>query len=148
MSEAAFGLLIGGFLPAVILGFFAVCTKFSSLQGLSTSFYILFVGISVTVVGAVASVLFRSNNAGFSVKGMLYACLAGVYWALSMMLMNIVITRYNIGISKLIPLVNMNTLTSVALGLWIFAEWKTAHLGPLTAGALLITLGGIIISRS
>jgi hypothetical protein len=42
----------------------------------------------------------------------------------------------------------MNTLISVLLALWVFAEWKQVKVPQLLIGTLLIMAGGIMVAKS
>lgn len=54
--------------------------------------------------------------------------------------------RYDAAVSQLAPLYNMNTLVAVLLGLLVFAEFRDVQVLRLAAGALLIVLGGWLVS--
>jgi hypothetical protein len=42
----------------------------------------------------------------------------------------------------------MNTLITVLLALWVFAEWKTVHIPQLLLGSILIVIGGTLVARA
>ena len=148
MSSNTLGLLIGGLAPALLFGVFAILTKASTQHNLGSSFYIIIVGISCIILG-LGSIPFFSENLGkISPQGIMFAGLGGLAWALGMFLVNVAIARFNTPISLLAPIYNMNTLVSIVLGLWIFAEWRNVSMPKLMLGSFLITLGGVILSRA
>lgn len=148
MSSNTLGLLVGGLAPALLFGVFAILTKASTQYNLGSSFYIIVVGISCIILG-LGSVPFFSENLGkISPQGTIFAGLGGLAWALGMFLVNVAIARFDTPISLLAPIYNMNTLVSIVLGLWIFAEWRNVSMPKLMLGSFLITLGGVILSRA
>lgn len=56
--------------------------------------------------------------------------------------------NFNVPISQLVPLYNMNTLVAVVLALIIFAEWRDLHAIKLLSGSALIVLGAILVANS
>lgn len=48
--------------------------------------------------------------------------------------------------SKLVPFFNMNTLVSVALILWIFAEWQSVNVLKFLIGVIFVVLGGTLVA--
>jgi transporter family protein len=72
--------------------------------------------------------------------------LFGSLWALGSGCVVIALYRYEAALSKLAPLYNTNTLVAIVLSLIIFAEWQQVDLVKLLGGAVLIVLGGILVS--
>jgi len=58
------------------------------------------------------------------------------------------LVKHDAPISIIVPLFNMNSLVSVLLGLWIFAEWRDVNTVKLLAGTVLITAGGTLVATS
>jgi uncharacterized membrane protein len=148
MSSNTLGLLVGGLAPALLFGVFAILTKASTEHNLGSSFYIIIVGISCIILGLGSIPFFNENLGKISPQGIMFAGLGGLAWALGMFLVNVAIARFNTPISLLAPIYNMNTLVSIVLGLWIFAEWRNVSMPKLMLGSFFITLGGVILSRA
>lgn len=146
MVKQNLGILIGGVLPALVYGAVGVMQKSCNQMGISPSLYMIGSGIGVVLLG-VAIHLF---NPGFvlSVKSGILAILIGAFWALGMTLVAVAINTYHVPVSKLAPLYNMNTLITVILGLILFAEFKDVNTVKLISGAILITVGGILVANA
>lgn len=147
MSNATSGLLVGGIIPALLFGLFAVLTKASSQQGLQTSPYLIAVGLAIAAVGVLSGPLLGGLGP-LSGKSVGLGFAAGLFWGLGMLLVSIALVKLAAPISQLVPLYNMNTLVAVLIGLWAFAEWRDLQLGWLLGGTVLITVGGLMVSRA
>lgn len=146
MSSKATALFIGGFLPAFIYGGSAIFQKFSTSAGINISTYLVAVGIGVAVAGL--GFYFFDNTVSFSIKASAYASLFGLTWGLASGLVAYSLLHFNIPISQLVPLYNMNTLVAVLLALIIFSEWKDLHTVKLLAGSVLIVIGAIFVASA
>lgn len=114
----------------------------------STSFaiYLISVGIAVIVTGS--TILFFTRDKSFTFLGSSLAFLGGLTWAIGVFGALYAINRFDTPLSKLAPLFNMNTLFTVLLALWIFAEWKQVKVPHLLMGSFLIVIGGVLVSKS
>lgn len=148
MPNNLLGILIGGLIPALLFGLFAILTKASTQQELNTSIYIITVGFACIILGLLSLPLLSDSPGKISPVGVTYAACGGLAWAGGMVLVNVALSRFQAPIALLAPLYNMNTLVAVLLGLWIFAEWRGVSTPTLMLGAFLITLGGIIVSKA
>jgi drug/metabolite transporter (DMT)-like permease len=148
MSSNTLGLIIGGLAPALLFGVFAILTKASTQYNLGSSFYLVAVGISCVILGLFSIPILPNNISKLPLQGIAFAALGGLAWGLGMLLVNVALSRFNTPISLLAPVYNMNTLVSIVLGLWIFAEWRNVSMPTLMIGTFLVTLGGIILSRA
>ena len=146
MSSKATALLIGGFLPAFIYGGSAIFQKFSTNIGISISSYLVAVGLGVAIAGL--GFYFFENTVPFSFKASSFAGLFGLTWGVASGLVAYSLLRFNIPISQLVPLYNMNTLIAVLLALVIFSEWKDLHTIKLIAGSVLIVIGAIFVANA
>lgn len=145
MSRHQLALLIGGFVPAILLGLSGVCQKMSTSQGIGTGPLLIVIGLTSTVVG----VLFCSDgDVTWTLRGFTYACLFGVCWATATGCIGIALKKYGAQISQLVPLYNLNTLVAVIIGLIAFAEWRTVQPLRISLAAALIVAGGILASKS
>ncbi|MFA7681426.1 MAG: hypothetical protein WCX61_00145 [Candidatus Peribacteraceae bacterium] len=146
MTPQTIGLLVGGVVPAILFSFSNIFMKASMEQGSSFPFYLLSVGLAVVLTSVV--LLFVFHDRTITTSGALYAFGSGASWAIGISCAIFALHHFGSPLSKLVPIFNMNTLFSVLLALWIFAEWKTTHVPQLLVGSVLIVLGGVIVSRA
>ena len=146
MTSKLTALLIGGFLPAFIYGGSAIFQKLSTNVGISISTYLVAVGIGVVVAGL--GFHFFGNSVPFSIKASSYAGLFGLTWGIASGLVAYSLLHFDIPISQLVPLYNMNTLIAVLLALLIFSEWKDLNTIKLLAGSALIVMGAIFVANA
>jgi uncharacterized membrane protein len=146
MSTKTIALLLGGFLPALIYGGSALFQKVSTNLGISLSAYLVATGIGVVIVGVGYSIF--ENSFAFSIKSGLYAGAFGLTWGIASALVAYTLLNYEVSISQLVPLYNMNTLVAVILALIIFSEWKDVDILKLLSGAILIVVGAVLVANS
>jgi len=146
MSNQTYGMLIGGLLPALCFALSNVFSKPANTSGLGLGIYIVVIGLSVTLAGAVIYLVHPQPT--YSVRGLLFASGVGFAWACGAAGVGYALTHYEMTLSRLVPLFNMNTLFSVLIGLWVFAEWKDVQALKLLAGAALIVLGGSLVATA
>ena len=146
MTSKSTALLLGGFLPALIYGGSAIFQKMSTNLGISLSAYLVATGIGVAIVG-VGFYLF-DNSFDFSIKSGLYAGVFGLTWGIATGLVAYTLLNFEVSISQLVPLYNMNTLVAVLLALIIFSEWKDIHTIKLLTGSALIVAGAILVANA
>ncbi len=146
MDNKTLAIVLGGVLPALMLGVAGIFQKFSTNNGIGAGPFLVGVGLTTVVVGAVFTVVEKQvaltgQSAGFTL-------LYGLVWATATGFIAISLSRYGGQISQLVPLYNMNTLVAVLLGLVIFAEWRTVDPRKLVMAAILIVAGGVLASRA
>ena len=146
MSVKTTALVIGGFLPAFIYGGSALFQKLSTNVGISISAYLIAVGIGVATAGI--GFYFFDNPTAFSMKASFYAAMFGLTWGIASGLVAYSLLTFNVPISQLVPLYNMNTLVAVLLALFIFSEWKDLNTAKLILGSVLIVVGSIFVSNA
>ena len=144
MSPQVLGLVIGGLLPAIFFGLFAIFSKSSNSLGIALGYYLLLLGLAVVLIGFACLLIFPDRVISFA-SGR-DAFLSGCTWAIGSALVAIALSRYHVPISQLVPLYNMNTLVAVLLGLWIFSEWQDINFTKLFTGSLLIIIGGTLVA--
>jgi glucose uptake protein GlcU len=146
MSQQSVGIILGGIVPAVLLGIFAVFQKKSTLEGLGPGLILVVIGVCAILVGLVFAFGFKELN--LPPKGVAFAALSGLFWSVATGLILIAISRLKAPISSLVPLFNMNTLVAVVLSLVVFSEWKSVNSPKLLFAAVLIIVGGVLASTS
>lgn len=146
MTSSHWAMLIGGIIPAVFFGVSGAFAKSSNQAGIGTGLYLVCIGLSVTLVGVCYYLLVPDRS--ISLRSGLFASLVGLTWAIAAGMVALVLTRYGVPVSKLAPLYNMNTLVTVLIGLFLFAEWKDVQALKLLLGTGFVVLGGIIVANS
>lgn len=140
------GYLLGGIIPAVLLGIYSVLQKAATKQGISPGILLVVMGVQIVIIGLVYSFVFKEYN--LTLKSGIIASCTGIVWACATCFISVALAKYNMPISNLVPLFNMNTLVAVCLGLIVFAEWKNVNLLRLFAASVLIVIGGILATRA
>lgn len=144
MSPQLSGLLVGGLLPALFYGVSNIFAKTSSNAGMSVGGHLFFIGIAVSVMGVLFNLVFPGNIPSVAVA--VSSSMQGVLWALGTGCVVLGLLKYQAPLAKLVPLFNMNTLVTAGLALVIFAEWRDADPIRLVVGAVLIVVGGVLVS--
>ena len=146
MDQKALAIVLGGVLPAILLGMAGIFQKFSTNGGIGTGPFLIGVGVTTVIVGGVFLLVEKQTAVSLQSGG--FTVLFGLFWAISTGFVAISLSRYGAQISQLVPLYNMNTLVAVILGLVIFAEWRHVDPWKLLAAAILIVAGGVLASRA
>ena len=146
MDHKTLAIVLGGVLPAILLGIAGIFQKFSANGGIGTGPFLIGVGLTTVVVGGVFVVV--EKQAVITGQSAAFTLLYGLVWATATGFVAISLSRYGGQISQLVPLYNMNTLVAVLLGLVIFAEWRNVDSWKLLAAAVLIVAGGVLASRA
>ena len=146
MRPELIGLIVGGLLPPIFYALVGNFTKSSTDAGIDLANYLLVVGLGVVDVGI--GMLFYVDEKTLSVKSGLYAFSTGASWAVGMALFSLVLMKYNMPVSRLVPLHGLTPLITVLLAFLLFAEWKEVDVGRILLGSALIVVGGIIVSRT
>ncbi|MCO5247247.1 MAG: hypothetical protein M9927_26065, partial [Anaerolineae bacterium] len=115
MSARVIAILLGGVLPALLLGLTGVFQKLSTNARIGTGPFLIGVGITTAIVGGGFMLLERDATIGQ--KSALYTVLFGLVWAIAIGCIAIALRRFDGQISQLVPLYNMNTLVAVLIGL-------------------------------
>ena len=146
MSENSIGLVVGGVLPAILLGLFAVMQRVSVNEGARPASLLLFAAVGILLV---AGVLYATGTeAPINPRLSVAAVATGIVWAVATACIAIAQARFRTPLVQLVPLFNMNTLVAVVLGLIIFAEWNAVRLPRLLIGSVLIVAGGTLVASA
>lgn len=146
ISNQNLGILLGGVLPALLFGFFAITMKAGATYKISTPFYLVLIGLSIALLGVLSWNYFPRSS--YSPLGIVFMVVAGLLWGLGTLFVNFAIIKFNTPISLLVPLYNTNTLVAVLGGLLIFQEWRSVNSYPLFIGTFLIVVGSMILSKA
>lgn len=147
MSSQTIGVLIGGLVPAILFGIVNVISKASAQPGMNAGVYMMYAGVGVVIAGLLLS-RFQPEAASLLSSTQAYALAFGLLWGLSSGLIMFSITRFQVPMSKLVPLFNMNTLVAVSIILIVFSEWKSVNLLTLIIGAIFTVIGGTMVGLS
>lgn len=146
MTQSMAAIIVGGILPAVFFGVSGALAKSSTQAGIGTGLYILCIGAAVALVGCVFCLFIPDRT--INMRSGLFASLVGITWAFAAGFVAISLARYGVPVSKLAPIYNMNTLVTVVIGLFVFAELTDVNAWKLVSGALLIVAGGMLVANS
>lgn len=144
MSSQLLGLLIGGILPALFYGISNLFAKASTNAGMSVGGQLIVIGLAISAMGLLFNQVLPGNIP--SLAAIASSTMQGLCWALGTGCVVLGLLKYQTPLSKLVPLYNMNTLVTAGLALVIFLEWREANPTQLLLGAILIILGGILVS--
>ncbi len=146
MTSNLLGLIVGGLLPAVFYGVSAVFAKSSANAGIPVGWHLFWVGLAISMTGVILQGFFPGEAP--SRLAIASSSLQGTLWGLGTGCVVLGILKFQAPLAKLVPLYNMNTLVTVGLALVVFAEWQQAKPIQLLMGAILIVIGGIVVSRA
>ena len=146
MTQHTVGLVVGGVIPAVLLGCFAILQKLSVNLGSTPASLLLFVGVSVTVVALTLGAI--GGFGPVTLPASIAALATGVVWSVAIALIAVAQGRFGAPVVQLVPLFNMNTLVAVLLGFIVFAEWRGVRVPRLLIGSILIVIGGSLVATS
>ena len=146
MTTKSLALLLGGILPALIYGGSAIFQKMSTNLGISLAAYMVATGLGITLVGVAYYLL--EGSFSFSIKSSLYAGMFGMSWGIATGLVAYALLNFDVSISQLVPLYNMNTLVAVLLALMIFSEWKDVNTIKLLSGSIFIVIGAVLVANA
>ena len=140
------GIVVGGFLPAVLYGTAGILQKAAQRAGAGLGPYLLCVGAGVITVGAVAT--WCHPDRGLPARAAGFAVAMGVAWGAGTWLVALALSRYAVPIAKLAPLYNLNTVIVVLFGLVLFLENRDVAVGRLISGTVLVVLGATFVARA
>ena len=148
MSNNTLGIILGGLIPALFYGVFAITMKAGAGYKISTSSYLIIIGLVICLTGLLVKPLLNETETSLNPMAIAFSVGSGILWALGTALVNYSIIRFDTPIAILTPLYNMNTVVAVLGGMIVFSEWKTVNSVPVIFGTLLVVCGGILLSRA
>ena len=146
MSARLITILLGGAIPALLLGFMGILQKLSVTGGASVGAYLILFGIASVIGGLVANFVFP--GAFGTARPLAFAFIAGLGFSIATALISFVLVRYQAPISQLAPVVNANALVTVLVGLLVLREVQYVEVTRLLIGSVLILLGVIFVSSA
>lgn len=145
MSNQTLGILLGGVVPAVFLALFNIFMKYSTRHDTSGFYFMLFVGLSVSII--CGALILITGDRAITLHGFGFAVGSGVLWVTSISLIFYALSKYNTPLSKISPIFNANTMLVVLISLVVFSEWQEVNLPKTIAATLMIIGGSILISQ-
>lgn len=146
MRPEIIGIIVGGLIPAVLFGLGNVMVKGAEESGIGTGAILIAASIGYFIAGILFLLLEKTPLISVRVTALSIAM--GLAWGLGTGLVAFALARYGSSVAVLTPLYNTNALITVALGLWIFAEWKEVHVPTLLIGTILTVVGGVLVARA
>lgn len=146
MRPEHLGLVIGGLIPALFYGIDGTSSKLASRAGISWAPLMLVTGLAVVAVGAIG--LLFDDARRVSLAGAGFAALKGVMWASGCVLVIVGIARFEVPLSKLVPLYSLSTVFAVTASLILFREHLAVDLPRLLIGTLLAIAGAALVATS
>jgi transporter family protein len=139
-------LLIGGVVPAILLGSGTVLMKLSLRNGISLPLYLVVVGSAVLLYGTVATFFSEAKTITASSAG--FALGMGLAWSTAVFCMSYGMSVLKLPVSIIAPLTNSNALIAVALGAIVLGEWKDLNFTKVICGTIFIVVGASIVSTA
>lgn len=136
-------IILGGIIPMFLYGLMVFPIKLLSGK-LHFSFYILFTGIGVTLVG-LFSVFFFSGKTEMDLTKIALGLFNGFLWGMGTLCVLLALLKPKATIAQLAPIYNMNTLIAVLIGIIVFAEWQNVVVWKILLGTFLILTGSWFI---
>ena len=146
MSPQQLGLIIGGLLPALFYGVSSVFAKVSTTAGMPVGPHLICIGVAISLVGVGMQQVLPGPYP--STGAIVSSSMLGLLWGLGTGCVALGLIKYQVPLSKLVPLYNMNTLITVVLALIVFLEWKSVDPVKLSIGAVLVIVGGLLVSQA
>jgi uncharacterized membrane protein len=146
MTDKSMGVVLGGLLPALCFGVASVLMKMAARAGIGPGPYVLSLAAGVALYGSFTALTQPGRVA--TTRGVVFALLTGLVWALGMALIQIALTRHHAAISQIVPLHMLNLAVTIALGFVLFAEARDLDAGRLVIGAILIGIGAVLVARA
>lgn len=142
MTPAA--LLIGGLIPAVLLGLGTVLMRASLAAGAGIAGFLAVTGTTVALIG-IASLCITAAPLP-PPNAILLAMLMGLGWSGAITCMAYGLSVLHLPVAVIAPLTNSNALIAVTLGAILFAEWQDLKMPLVVLGTLLICAGATAVS--
>lgn len=142
----AFGIIIGGIIPAVFLGLGTVLMRASMSAGMTIPMYLAVVGTTIAAIGWSAALI--GAGGVITVRAGLFAGFMGLTWSIAIACIAYGFGTLRLPVSIVAPLTNSNALVALLVGAIAFSEWKTINITSATIGTLFICAGATIVSVS
>ena len=122
MSKQWMAILIGGLLPAILLGVSGVLQKTASRTGIAPGPYLIIIGLVVVVAGWVVTLMQR--DVSLTSSGAVQTAGFAILWSAGIIGIMLGLGEYEGQVCVIVPLYNMNSLVAVGIGLVLLGEWQ------------------------
>ena len=139
------GIVVGGIVPAILIGVALIFLKLSAESGLSSGIGMVLTGVGVSIIGAIGYLI--SGGVVVS-KGIVFSLLVGLFWGLGTMLMGIAVEKFSLPMSVAASLAATNILVVTAISVIFLGEGANISLPKLILGVLLVVAGSILVTTS
>jgi uncharacterized membrane protein len=146
MTPKQLALLVGGVLPAFLLGFAGIFQKLAMNGSMGTGPFLIVTGATTMIVGGIFTLC--ENDGTHAPRAVGYTVLFALMWGSASGLISLALRKLGGQMSQLVPLYNMNTLIAVLAGLMMLSEWRTVSPPRILLAAAMIIVGGILAARS
>ena len=146
MRTQTIGILFGGVLAALFFGLSGAFVKAATQAGIGTGLFLFCSGLGTALAGLLLFLFLPDKT--FSFRSATFSWLVGSSWALGAGLVAFAIAKYDMPISKLVPIYNTNTLITVLIGFVVFLEWRDVNPTKLLLGAVLVLVGTTLVATS
>lgn len=147
MRPEALGLIIGGLVPACLYGLTNLAGRAGMQTSMGAPLFLICAAIGVCLGGG-ALYWWQPTGGAISWRSCWIAIGYGSSWSIASGLVLLAHSRYNVPMSKLIPLFNLNTIVSVVLLLLIYREWEGVSIIRLILGTIFATIGATLVALS
>ena len=139
-------IIIGGLIPALLIGVCAILMKLSLKGGISLPIYLSIVGGTIMLCGLCGVFFASDRSVNWTSTG--WAMSMGATWALATYCMIYAVDELKLPVSVMAPLTNSNAIVAVIIGAIVFAEWKDLNMTKVSIGTVLTVIGATIVSTS
>ncbi len=139
-------LLIGGFLPALLIGFALTFLKLSSQSGVGAGTGMIITGVGVTVAGVIAHLLGLSGIG--SLKSIPFSFFVGLFWGAGSLLMAYAVSKLGLPMTISASLAATNIVIVALLGILFLGEGSNISMIKLIIGITAIVVGSFFVTTA
>ncbi|HUB97368.1 MAG TPA: hypothetical protein VL993_15705 [Stellaceae bacterium] len=146
-------ILVGGVVPALLLGLGTVLMRSSTADGTPVPTHLApaclaAFGTAIALAGW-GSLVLTSRSGGSGISGAVgWAVAVALTWLAALACLSYGFGTLDLPVAVVAPLTNANALVAVTVGALAFGEWRSLHLPMTLGGALLICIGATLVSVS
>ena len=139
--------VIYGLIASLCFGSNIILYKIATTKGQGLNPYVAALSFSAGIFLFFLITLFIKNakfNSNWN--GITFTLISGIIWAIGFLAITLAISK-NADVSRLVPLINTNTLIAVLLGILFLKEIPTGTaIFKVISGSVLIVIGAILVS--
>ena len=96
MNNNTSGIILGGIIPALFYGIFAITMKAGASYKISTSSYLVIIGLVISLTGLLVRPLLNETETSLNATAIAFSIGSGLLWALGTALVNYSILKFDI----------------------------------------------------